>query len=329
MAWDFTADSEIQTEVSTNLNTYADTFDAKVGEMYGKIDEMGTYWVGEDYDLFNTGCAGYKNALTDLSNSIRLYSTHFAHVSEGTVELAAGLIEIINNMTEFCGSGGSATGGQGGDPNGGGTGDPNGGGTGDPNGGGTGDPAGDPGEENPPTSGTPNGADRNGDGSVSYGEKVGGRYSDDWNGFKQDVSDRWNSTDGIIGKAVACVEVAGEFGNFVADAVGDTVQAAVDTVDYGANFLFDLGTGRGGSTTNDYWSSIGEDYSENWHTFGESDNFLTGAGNVVAGVVRTGVDVGQTIINAGATAIDAVVDAGGWVLDKIGDGVGAVLGWLF
>ena len=65
MAWDFTADSDIQTEVSNNLNNFATEYEGKVAEMYAKIGEMGSYWIGEDYSLFVAGTNGYKTALQD------------------------------------------------------------------------------------------------------------------------------------------------------------------------------------------------------------------------------------------------------------------------
>ncbi len=99
--WDFTVDSDIQRTLASNLDKNADTFDARVDDLYKKIDSMGTnnYWVGEDYDAFKNGTEGYKTALQDLSNGIRLFSDHFEKVAEGTDTLATDLISVVVNAT--------------------------------------------------------------------------------------------------------------------------------------------------------------------------------------------------------------------------------------
>ena len=111
-SWDFTADSEIQTELSNSLKEAADKFDGRVSDMYTEIDSLGSnnYWVGEDYNEFNTGTHGYENALKDLSNGIRMYSEHFSEMATGTDSLATELISIVQNMTG-SGNGGGTTGG--------------------------------------------------------------------------------------------------------------------------------------------------------------------------------------------------------------------------
>lgn len=108
MAWDFTADSDIQTEVATNIENYATQYEGKVAEMYGKIAEMGSAWVGDDYDLFVQGTDGYKTALQDLSNSMKMYSNHFKKLSKGTETLASNLIAIVNDLTGANGGGSAA-----------------------------------------------------------------------------------------------------------------------------------------------------------------------------------------------------------------------------
>ena len=111
-SWDFTADSEIQTELSNSLNEAADKFDGRVSDMYTEIDSLGSnnYWVGEDYNEFNTGTHGYENALKDLSEGIRMYGKHFSEMATGTDSLATELISIVQNMTG-SGNGGGTTGG--------------------------------------------------------------------------------------------------------------------------------------------------------------------------------------------------------------------------
>ena len=356
MAWDFTADSEIQAELSKNLGDYADKYDEKVAEMYGKIGEMGTYWIGDDYNQFVTGTDGYKTALADLSNSIRMYSAHFADVSGGTVELADALVEIVNGLVNYTASNpyGVTSGPQGDDPSGGNGDQPAGGGwssyeeaaaaghpeimteeeferhrgqgsaagydtyqdylnamyqqygTGDPQG------AGEPAVEKP-----------------NLGDKIGPRYSEDWNDFKSDVSARWANVDGVTSGIWATAATIGEAGNMAVDAVVDSAEVVLDTATYGSNFIFDLGTGRGASNSEEYWSNIGEDYAENWKTFGEYDNFWTGAGNVAVGILRTGADALQTTVNAVDTAADWVLDKASDALDWVGDKLGALGSLIF
>lgn len=108
--WDFTVDSEIQTELANNLKGKADAFDAQVKNMYGKIDSLGQHWVGEDYDSFKNGTEGYSGALQDLSDGIRMYANHFDKVAEGTETLSKELITIIENMTKEGNIGGSGGG---------------------------------------------------------------------------------------------------------------------------------------------------------------------------------------------------------------------------
>lgn len=157
-SWDFTADSEIQTELSNNLNEAADKFDSRVSDMYKEIDSLGSnnYWVGEDYNEFNTGTHGYENALKDLSEGIRMYGKHFSEMASGTDTLATELISIVQNMTG-SGNGGGTTGGT--------TGGTSGGSSGTSTGGGTAGNSSDDG--NAGDGGTTNGD--NGDGSTSAG----------------------------------------------------------------------------------------------------------------------------------------------------------------
>lgn len=97
--WSFTVDSEIQTELTNNLNEKADNFDNKVTNMYEQINSLGDSWVGDDYDFYKTGTEGYKKALADLSDSIRMYAEHFNKMSKGTEELTTELINIVETMT--------------------------------------------------------------------------------------------------------------------------------------------------------------------------------------------------------------------------------------
>ena len=298
MAWTFIANSENQATLADALQLAADNFDARKGEMYGKIDSMGEHWKGEDYDLFNSSAHNYDNALSDFSDSIRMYSKQFLTISSATEQLAAELVSIIMNMT---GSGGSA-GGAGG-PGTGGT-----GGSGTHGGGGGSFGTSD-------TGGTAASGNRN------WYQKIGDRYASDWNDFTGDVSRAWGNADGLISGAHALGVTVAETGLMVNDMIINTTQAGVDTVKTGVNWLFDAGDGR--AATEGYWNTIGEDYAENWD-FSTVDNFAEGAGVVITGTVRTVVDAGQTVVNAACDAVNAVGDAASWVGDKITDG----LSWL-
>lgn len=358
--WDFTVDSERQDELSTRLNESAEKFDSGVDNLYSKIDTLGTSWVGSDYDSFKTGTLGYQEALHDLADSFRMYANHFDSVSEGTSELATQVVNLINSCT--LGKDGALGGvepgpggtyqsngnnysnnsnGQGGetvsDQNGGygsGNGEyqhneydssQNGYGNGS-YGGGHYDENGNYVQDPTVTASDPNaGGEQEKQGYWSY---QGQRYVDDWHDFTRDVVETWNNVDNPITGIWAIADTALEFGLFVADETLNVAETAVDSVNYCSNWLFDLGTGRGGSDSGEYWSNIGQDYAENWD-YSNVDglgSFLWATGS---GVVRTGVDAVQTTINAADTAIDFVCDTTSDVVDWCGDRLSDLGDWLF
>ena len=97
--WDFTADSEMQDALSTQLMASADKFDSKVSLMYREVGNLSSAWVGEDYDAYCNATNGYKTALGDLSDSIRMYGKHFEKMADATEELTTELIEIVETCT--------------------------------------------------------------------------------------------------------------------------------------------------------------------------------------------------------------------------------------
>ena len=101
MAWDFTVDSDIQLELAKFLKEKADDLDTEIANLYTQIgpSNLGTHWVGADYNAFHTGCDGYKEALKDMTDSIRMYATHLEKVAEKTDTLSADLIAITQKMT--------------------------------------------------------------------------------------------------------------------------------------------------------------------------------------------------------------------------------------
>lgn len=99
-SWNFTVDSDMQRELAERLENNADNYEQRVSDMYSEITGMGSYWVGEDYDQFKEGTDGYKGALQDLSDGIKMYAKHFRNMADGTDTLATELIEIVENMTQ-------------------------------------------------------------------------------------------------------------------------------------------------------------------------------------------------------------------------------------
>ena len=395
MAWDFTADSDLQRTLAKRITEGADKFHEDVENTYKEIANMEQYWDGTDHDAYVTGTEGYRTALTDLENSIRMFSYQFEKVlAPATEDLAKVCYNLIFNLTATpataAASGGDDGAGNSGTPDGG---TPDGGQdagqdggqdagqNGTPAGGGetlpdngtqdSGNPGNDgnnygaplpgeqpndggnsgtPGEQEQPTPvPTPTPEEANSYAAVQdpnaetetlsaeqpaeeqnpgWWEKVTGRYVDDWNGFTSDVADTWSDANGLLSGLGSLAVTANEWFLFSTDTGLDTVEAVVDTIDVGANWLFDLGTGRGAGTSEDYWDHIGEDYAENWD-YSNVDGFWEGAGVTVGGVVRTVADAGQTVVNAADTAIDWVCDRGSDILDGIGDAGSTLIDWIF
>lgn len=314
MGWDFTADSDIQNSLASSLDTAADNFDERVDALYSNIDSMGSggSWIGEDYDAFNTGVHGYENALDDLSDGIRMYAEHFRKMSTGTETLATELVQIIQNLT-------GASGGNGGS-----------GGSGGGTGGGTTSEGGDGLNAINAPDNSGQGADANGAGGsttgsdgtetdaaeeVGFWAKQGNRYTEDWGELSGSVSDLWSDADGLVSGLGATVGTVAEGALFVVDGAVDTVETASDMIGTGWNWLLDAGNTRATSGGYDYWSTVGEDFAENWD-FSTVDNFAEGAGVVITGTVRTVVDTAQLV---GNVAVDAV--------EVVGDVADTVVGW--
>lgn len=312
-SWDFTADSENQVLLAKDINTAADDFDDQIKNLYTEIDNLSLGWVGEDYDSFKEGTNGYSQALQDLSNSMRMFAGHYEKVATGTDTLATELINIVNTCTTRFSD--QAAGNEVG--------------TGVQPADGTMDETENGSKDSNSTEGDPTKTTSTPEESESFWGKVGGRYKDDWNDMVGDIKDRYSKSNGLVSFLWATASSAGEICDFAKDMVIDSGQAVIDTVDYGANWLFDLGTGRGGSTSGDYWKNIGKDYSENFDALRNADNFLEGAGGLATGLLRTYVDLNQTVVNGTATAINWVGDKVSDAIDWAGDTVGKLGGWLF
>ncbi len=99
------------------------------------------------------------------------------------------------------------------------------------------------------------------------------------------------------------------------DGAVDTLETASDMIGTGWNWLLDAGNTRATSGGYDYWSTVGEDFAENWD-FSTADNFAEGVGVALTGTVRTVVDAAQLV---GNVAVDAV--------EVVGDVADTVVGW--
>ena len=85
MAWDFTIDSEIQSDLSTKLKDASTEYQGKVDEMYGIIGgDLASAWIGEDYDAYKVSTDGYKTALADLGKTINMFGLHYESMKTGT-----------------------------------------------------------------------------------------------------------------------------------------------------------------------------------------------------------------------------------------------------
>ena len=110
MGWSFTADSDNQLGVKTNLDNAATEFDTEVGTVYSQIGSLSAYWEGSDYTTFVANAELFKPALTDLGNTMRAFAYHFDSMSTGTGNLANECASIIKDL---FGTGGAGSGQQG------------------------------------------------------------------------------------------------------------------------------------------------------------------------------------------------------------------------
>lgn len=362
MAWDFTADSDIQRSMAQTIKEKSESLDGEFSKLYGEIGNLGTHWVGEDYDLFSSGCDGYKTALGDLTTSMDMYAGHFEKIATGTDELATTLIAIVENMTTRFGAGGGAT--TPGTTTPGtttpgtttpGTTTP---GTTTP---GTTTPGTTPGTKPPlPSNGTQPGNNTNSNGKYEavifddgygtggpgntnpengvtdpaaqagtateeqgYWGKLGQRYVDDWNDLTTDFTAAWEGTDGLFSGAWSCVETVLDGGAFVVSGAADTVQGATDIVQTAWNWCFDLGDDR--SVQNgSYWQNVGQDYAENWD-YSNCDSLGEYVGTFVCdSVVGSVLDTVQLVGNAGVDVVNGAVE----VVDVVVEGATDFVGWL-
>ena len=324
--WTFIADSNNQLALADALTQAANDFDTRKGEMYGKIDNMGNYWKGEDYNLFNTSAHNYDTALSDFSDTIRMYASQFEAISGATEQLATMLIDIVMNMTGSAagGSAGTGTGGTGaggtgtGGTGAGGTGT-GGTGTGGTGAGGTGTGTGGTGaaatEEQYEVSGFTNFFTSN-----SYWGEVGEDFSNNYD---------FSNCDNIL--------------DYVGEGIGGTIKSAGSIVGVAGNTVFD-GTNTlldgaqyllfgNGSMTSDtpvntdpseftnpynaaYWGTLGENFSENWD-YSDCDNAMDYVVQTGSGVLSTVWDGAGVVVNGVVDTTQGAVECVEWLWNKI------------
>ena len=334
MAWDFTVDSDIQLEMAKYLKGKADELDTQFANLYTQIgpSNLGTHWVGSDYDAFNVGCEGYKQALADMTDSVRMYASHFEKVAEGTDLLSSLCISIVQNMTTrgdaLPGSGGavSTTGGTGTTGTGGnGTGQGNGtGGTGT-GGNGTGQGNGTGGNG----TGQGNGTGGNGTGQ---GNGTGGNGTGQGNKGNGTQTNNNGSTAWTVGGAIAGGLVGGIPGAIVGGLAGNAIgnaDSGVKATAGGAAAGFLLGGVPGAVTgavvgktingyatgelktafsKNDYYGTIKEDFTTNFD-YSNCDNLAEMAIETGSGILKTGWDTVQLGTNVVKDTVNTGIDA--------------------
>lgn len=285
-SWTFTADSDLQTDLSTKLNTAADNYDAKVALMYAEIAGMGANWVGEDYDLFKSGTEGYKQALTDLGNSIRMFGKQFEKLSAGTDTLASSCVSIIQSLSSAGGGGFTASTGTG--SAGAGTGD-----------GTTGD-----GAATTSTEGTENG---------TTGDTTTG---DGTNGDTSTTTDGTNGTDTTIVTGTPGDTTTGENGtgeeNLNPNGPGNETGEAANAVQAPETYNDDGYTEF--FTSSSYWHNIGSDFSENFN-YSSADNALDYVTESVGGAVESVIDIGQAGGNVVFDGANDILEGAQWILN--------------
>lgn len=332
--WDFTADSEIQTGLANKLKDEADKYDGKVDEMYGQIDSLGASWVGEDYDMFKTGTEGYRGALKDLSEGIRMYAKHFEGMSDGTSTLASELIAIVQNLTGSSSSGGTAGGGTTGDVTNGGTagvgsiGDTTGGGangtgvTEDGEVKGVSDPSAE--QETYHSSGF-----NEYFGSNSYYSKMGEDFKENYDFSK--TTGLLTGTLGLVGgTANLATDLLQVSGNALCDASNDILES-VEWLLWGGYKGYDTDkevvnnpSGFTNPYNPEYYSNLGKEFSDNFN-YEDVDGLGEGIIETISGSAKTIWDGVGVVGHAAIDTVQGGVECVEWTWNALCDGAD----WLF
>ena len=308
MAWDFTVDSDIQLDMAKYLKEKADELDTQFANLYTQIgpSNLGAHWVGSDYDAFNVGCEGYKQALDDMTDSVRMYASHFEKVAEGTDLLSSLCISIVQNMTTrgdaLPGSGGAATTGGTGTTGTGGTttgqGGTGGNGTGTTGQGGTGNTGGIGGSRN--NGGTTGGTGTTGQGGSGNTGGTGTTGQGNPNGF---------GTTYIPGATIV-----GQGGQNGQGGNGQTGQGGNGNQQKGQ---------QNQQQKPGYWQQQGQRYVDDWndftgdvaYTWGKADGLISGAYALAETGVEASLFVADTAINTVQTGTDMIQSGANWLFD--------------
>lgn len=99
MSYSFAADSEKMDNLKTELKKTSKEIDGYITDIYSKIDDLGTVWVGEDYDAFKTKSASYKPALEYLVEVL----DSFAAETSGLGGDASTMVVSIKSLLDVSG----------------------------------------------------------------------------------------------------------------------------------------------------------------------------------------------------------------------------------
>ena len=339
MAWDFTVDSDIQLDMAKYLKEKADELDTQFANLYTQIgpSNLGTHWVGSDYDAFNVGCEGYKQALDDMTDSVRMYASHFEKVAEGTDLLSSLCISIVQNMTTrgdaLPGSGGavSTTGGTGSSGTGGTTTGTGGNGQGT---GGNGTTA--------VTGGTGQGTGGNGTGTTGQGGTGfrGGSTGQGGTGGNGTTAVTGGTGQGTGGNGTGIAGQGGtgfrggSTGQGGTGGNGTTVVTGGTGQGTGGNGTGTTGQGTSGNGNQQqsqqnqqqkpgYWQQQGQRYVDDWndftgdvsYTWGKADGLISGTYALAETGGETILFVADTAINAVQTGTDMIQSGANWLFD--------------
>lgn len=316
--WGFTADSEYQKEIAEKLETAASNYDNKVSALYKEIDNMGSNWSGEDYDMFNSSTKAYKPALDDMSAGFRMFSEHYEKMAVGTETLATECIDIIMNMTgDSSGiyanvSGGTTT-------EDGTTGNSTDDANSTPDGTVVG--VGDPTTNNEQTY-----VDRGFTewfGANSYWHNIGSDYKDNFH--FENANSAWDYvSEAVSGSLETVVDAAQTVGNVAFDGVNEVLEGAQWLLNGhwgGYESDTEVTNNPSGFTNpynNAYWNNLGEDFTENWD-YSNADSAWDYVWETGSGVVETVWDGVMVPVNGIVDTAQGAVECVEWAWNGLLD----------
>lgn len=319
--WGFTADSEYQNELAGKLESAADKYDNKVTALYNEVDNMGSNWSGEDYDMFNSSTKAYKPALDDLSDGFRMFAEHYKKMATGTETLATECIDIIMNMTGdssgvYANINGGTTGDgsnttPGGDTNNADT-VPDGAAVG------VGDPAATTEEQTYVDHGFTEWF-----GANSYWQNIGSDYKDNFH--FENANSAWDYVwEGVGGSVETVVDAAQTVGNVAFDGVNEVLEGAQWLLNGhwgGYESDTEVTNNPSGFTNpydNAYWNNLGSDFTENWD-YSNADSAWDYVWETGSGVVETVWDGVMVPVNGIVDTAQGAVECVEWAWNGLLD----------